>query len=380
VEQDKRKLVISKEELAAAPPPPAGGAAPYPPNAAAPQMPPPVGGQPPFYNAPFNGAAPTYGPGFPAAGQLGQGSLFHSTLVTNLLAGLASALFAWAVVEVAVGESPISSSAVGSSALYFGVFGLFFTALFAAFEDLVGTAWEKAARGGALGAAAGAAFGAASGAIAQSIYGSIVNSIIRHAIENEELVSPTDIRLDLTRALGWAILAVGVGVGAGLARRSAQRTVNALLGGVAGGFVGGFLFNFVGSAINSGVATRFVAFLIIGALIGAAVGLIEVARRQAWIRVLSGGMRGKEFILYWQQANIGSSPKAEITLVKDPYIAPYHMRIADTGASRTLIAYPNCPLAVNGQPVVEHRLRQGDVIQVGTTSLLYVERAVGLGP
>ncbi len=80
------------------------------------------------------------------------------------------------------------------------------------------------------------------------------------------------------------------------------------------------------------------------------------------------------------RARSGSSPKCEITLIKDPSIHPVHAVIHTqngTGqASRTLTASPGCSVSVNDLPVQQHGLRPGDQIGVGTMTIAYSEREV----
>jgi hypothetical protein len=394
VTEERKKLVITDAELSTPLEQPGATAplAPAPPVAS----PTPVTGTMPGpgtaqYAAPSPGmAAPTSTAAYPAVGQnplgakpppgmlagttQGAGSgWFGTTMGMNVVAGIVAALVAWGLCQMIFGEELWLTSLVGHAATYFGVFGLLFAGVFSSWEDLLAKTWEKAARNAAIGAGVGAVVGAISGAVAQWVYGKIITNIVANATE---AISPTDIRLDLARALGWGILGLGVGLAAGIARRSVNKTVNALVGGVIGGFVGGFLFNFIGKATESGSTSRFLTSLITGVLIGSAVGLIELARRQAWLQIVGGGMKGKEFILYWPSANLGSSPKAEITLIKDPSISPYHARIDTQGPRRAISAYQGCALAVNGQPTGQHWLQSGDHIQIGSSVLVYTEKAL----
>ena len=126
--------------------------------------------------------------------------------------------------------------------------------------------------------------------------------------------------------------------------------------------------------------SRLLGELVIGAGIGAAIGLIETARRQAWVKIVAGGMTGKEFIVYHANTIFGSSPKAQITLIKDPNVAPFHFRIDEHGPRRALTAFDGCAVAVNGAPVTSHWLRDGDVIQAGSSALRYQERAIAAAP
>jgi hypothetical protein len=363
--EQSKKLVITDADL----PPPAPPTPPVP--AAAPPTSVPY--------APGSGLPSVEGVK-PAPMQLGvstaSSNWFVTTMGANVVGGLLAALVAWGICELIFGEEEWTRNLVGHSATYFGVFGLLFGGIFTSWEDVVCQAWEKAARNALIGAGVGAVMGAISGAIAQWIYGKVIRDIIRNAIENSQNISATDIRLDLTRGLGWGILGLGIGLGAGIARRSSQKTINALIGGLLGGFIGGFFFNFIGKATESASTSRFLTSMLVGLLIGLGVGLIEIARRQAWLKIVGGGMTGKEFILYWPNANVGSSPKAEITLIKDPAVASFHLRIDSHGNRRSMTTYQGCQVNVNGTPVVQHWLRNGDQVQLGMSTLLYSERAL----
>ena len=69
-------------------------------------------------------------------------------------------------------------------------------------------------------------------------------------------------------------------------------------------------------------------------------------------QIVAGGMTGKEFVLYDGETRVGSSPKCEITLIKEPAVQPFHFTIsAEAAGRRTLTAYEGCPVTVNGAPV-----------------------------
>ena len=79
--------------------------------------------------------------------------------------------------------------------------------------------------------------------------------------------------------------------------------------------------------LESQGTARLIGLLFVGVGIGVAIGLIETARRDAWLNVVGGAMTGKEFIVYEAETKIGSDPKCEIVLIKDPAIQPYHFVI-----------------------------------------------------
>lgn len=380
---DGGRLVISDDDLVEAPgsttsvPPPPGppgspGLDHAPPDAAQTAYPSVAGVKP----APLKvGAGP--GASSPAPFQFG------GTLTTNVIAGLVSILVAWVAVELFTSPDQLvtsESEAVGHTALLVGVLGLIFGALFSSWDKLTARLWEAALPQAAIGAAVGGIAGAISGAIAQSTYHSILVSVLKDSLRDpSSSLSPHDVRFYLARALAWAIFGVAIGAACAAAQRSARKLVNACLGGLAGGTVGGLFFHWLvaSGTVHDATVARFLSFAVIGGGIGAAIGVIETARRQAWLKIVAGGMTGKEFIVYHTNANVGSSPKCEITLIKDPAIGPYHFRIDEQSGRRSLVPYDGCVTSVNGHQVGSHVLRNGDSIQVGSTTMQYAERAVG---
>lgn len=362
--EERKRLVITADDLPPAAPRPATAAMP-PVNGGA--MP---GGFPPAMAPPGRKIAVQS----PGAWQLQ--TAIGGTLPSNAVAGLVATLVGWLAFELFFGSSNPTDHLVRHAALEFGVYAAIFGAIFAAWDDITSRVWQAAARTGAIGLGIGAVGGAISGAVAQQIYGNVITAVIRQAIQSGTAPSPTAFKLDAARALGWAIIGVGVGVAAGVARRSGQKVINGLIGGAVGGAVGGFLFNFIGQATNSEFVTRMVTFTVAGVLIGAAIGLVEVARRQAWVKIVGGGMTGKEFVVYHANTNFGSSPKCQITLIKDPGVAPFHFRIDEQGPKRFVTAYDGALTSINGTPVSQQWLRNGDLIEAGGTTLQYLERAV----
>ncbi|WP_028060981.1 FHA domain-containing protein [Candidatus Solirubrobacter pratensis] len=364
---DGKKLIITDEDLSRMP---ASTAAPMPPIGAP--------------GAPAAGALPPVAGVKPAPLQLGGmtgrsaagGLNLRSTLVMSTIGALVAALAAWLLLELITDDNAAGEHLVRTTALQFGAAGAVFGAIYAAWEDLTSRVWEAALPAAGIGAAIGAVCGAISGAIAQELYASIIRDIVVQALTTGDDISATDFKLCAARALAWAIFGAGIGLAAGAAKRSGRKTVNALVGGTVGAAIGGFLFNYIGEATDSATASRLIGLAVVGLAMGAAIGLVETARRQAWIKLVSGGMAGKEFILYHANTIVGSSPKAQITLIKDPAVAPMHFRIDEQGPRRALTAFDGCPVSINGTPVTSHWLRDGDMVQVGGTAFAYSERTV----
>jgi hypothetical protein len=355
--EERKRLVISPEDL-----PPGQPATPAPPPAgpvAATELPTVEGVRPP---------ARSVGVGADPIG-------FGGTLPNNVVAAVLAALVGWGVFRLAFPHPVLTSDLVAHTALQIGVFGGAFGAVFAAWEDARSGLWESALRAALGGLALGAVGGAISGAVAEAIFEQMVESIISGADSFSELTDLySSAQFYFARALGWAIFGAGAGLALGVARRSSRAALNGAIGGVVGGALGGLVFHFASIKVEDEAMAQLAGFAVVGLGIGAAVGLVEVARRQAWLKIVAGGMLGKEFILYHQVTNLGSSPQCEVTLIKDSRVAPFHCRIDDRGGRYSITAYEGAEVRVNGTPVTNHWLRAGDTVELGGTSLTYQER------
>lgn len=294
-----------------------------------------------------------------------------------LVAAGAGVLLAWAVTEVLglpdiTYHGNIGGDAV--TALWTGVVGLLFGGTLLAFDSAVAGAWEVAARRFARAAAPMFAVSFGAGWIANLAYQKLAQDALERELRSGHL-SKNNAELYLARGLGWALFGVGVGVTVGLITRSNKRAVNGALGGALGGLAGGLVFEFVATNFGVGVSmSRLLGLAAIGGLIALATRAIEVARREAWLQVVAGGMVGKEFILYHAITRLGASPDCEIFLLKDPAVEKLHAKIADSGTQRTLQAVTGAVL-VNGTSVGTYVLKSGDHVQIGKTVIAYSERA-----
>lgn len=293
-----------------------------------------------------------------------------STVIQGLIAGLIGGLLAWAINEPFFGDDTTTndlSTILVEMGVFGGLIGGIIGCCLGAAEGVVSQVWEKALRAGAIGLAIGAGGGFLGGIFGQLVYGSLLHS-----------GTPTLGTVMTARTIGWSVVGVFVGLGQGVGRGSGKRAVNGLLGGLAGGFVAGILFDPIASAVQTGTLSRAVGITVLGAATGMAVGLVEEIRKEAWLSVIQGPLAGKQFILYELRTRIGSSPKCEITLLKDPGIMPEHAIIEKQGAGHVLTnAQPQSPTLINGQPTQRARLQAGNVITMGSTSLLFEEKAVG---
>jgi hypothetical protein len=293
-----------------------------------------------------------------------------------LIAAGTGVVLAWAITELLGLADVQASSKLGADAatgLWTGVVGIVFGGVLLAFDSAVGGAWEVAIK-----RFAAAMFGAGfiAGLAANALYLRIVQSALEHAVAGEG-ISANNATFYFARGVGWALFGTGVGITIGLLGRSRQRAINGALGGALGGAAGGLLFQYV--AVNAGTSnstSRLIGLVGIGTLIALATRAVETARREAWLQVRSGGMSGKEFILYHAITRLGSSPDCEIFLLKDPSVAKLHAQISDDGHRRVLTAVPGAAVTVNGAQVVAQPLRNGDQLQIGNTAIGYSERAL----
>lgn len=178
----------------------------------------------------------------------------------------------------------------------------------------------------------------------------------------------------MSRALAWAIMSVSAGLGQGIALREPKVILNGVLGGALGGVLGGLLFDpidYLFTAEDGEAAlSRAIGLVLIGLLVGLFVGLIEGWTKTAWLLMKQGPLAGKQFILHREITVLGSSPRAEIYLFKDPAIEPRHAVIHNRGG-RYEIEDCDTPegTLVNGSPIDRQWLKVGDQITLGKTVL-----------
>jgi hypothetical protein len=182
--------------------------------------------------------------------------------------------------------------------------------------------------------------------------------------------------LILRRSVSWAILGLFLAIAPGILLRSMKRLAIGLAGGLAGGLLGGALVDPLCAVTHNGAVSRMVALGAIGVVGGLATAMIENAVKVGWLRVVTGRIAGKQFVLYRSPTCIGSSPKCEIRLLKDPQVYPQHavIRAVEGGYDIVDLHMPTGTF-VNGSRFDRRRLSTGDQIQVGSTCLLFLETA-----
>jgi hypothetical protein len=241
--------------------------------------------------------------------------------------------------------------------------------LIAALQGFEEQSSQKVLRIGGIAAVAGLIGGAITGALGQKIYTDMQSSINQSGF-------------DIVRAGAWSLQYLAVGIAVGISFKSIQKTINGILGGAVGGFIGGGIFNIIGnatitSATDTGTIPRLIGFTVVGLLVGAGIGLADAVRKNLWLQIATGGMAGKQFIVYQQNAVLGSSSSADITLIKDPEIAGMHVRLNQKSGGTTFEVLAGASdVLLNGEAARRGKLSDGVLLQVGGTVLQFGEKNV----
>jgi len=182
------------------------------------------------------------------------------------------------------------------------------------------------------------------------------------------------------RTVAWGMVGVAMGLGQGIALRSKRLLIYGLLGGVIGGVLGGMLFDpidlvLLGPDKPSAHWSRMVGITVIGLAVGGMIGVVELLARDTWLRMTQGPLSGKEFILFKDVMNVGSSPRSDIYLFNDPQVAPEHAVIRTVGDECEVEArQPTHPVLLNNNAVRQARLRHGDTVTIGRTIFVFQRR------
>ena len=178
-----------------------------------------------------------------------------------------------------------------------------------------------------------------------------------------------------SQSLMWGMLGAFLGTGSGVVLRNVKKVFVGSVGGLCGGCIGGVLYNPMDKISQGAQIGQFVAFIAIGVVAGLATGLLENAVKAGWLKVTSGIIAGKQFILYRNPTYIGASPDCQIYLFKDAQVGKRHAAIH---LLQNGIEIEDLPLGsetlVNGKPVKRAKLKNGDTIQIGATSFRFQQK------
>jgi hypothetical protein len=232
-----------------------------------------------------------------------------------------------------------------------------------------------------IGAPVAIAAGLMVGGIAHLIYSPWTTSIYEQAqnqvqlgiiVSEAQYIDFVTGKLHWARGVAWSIVGIAAGLTIGIASKSARRLLVTTLGGFVGGFFGGFIFDFFSGESSA----QIFGMIVTGLLIGLSMALIEQAAKSRWIEIVTGGMAGKQFILYKTDLTIGSSPRADITLIKDPAIPELAARLTIQGNQAILESLnPSLPVSVNNQVATRTVLTDGAQLTFGSSIVRYREKS-----
>ncbi len=182
----------------------------------------------------------------------------------------------------------------------------------------------------------------------------------------------------LGRALGWAVFGLLIGLAEGVGSR--KQVWKGMLGGLLGGTLGGFLLEGMQYLLKASMLGKAIGLVLLGASVGAFISLIIVLLSRAWLEVITGKLKGTEFILdkfmnsRGPAIAIGSSPlKSEIVL-PDPDIAPQHALLTGDGTRFTLKDMSLSGTLVNNRRIERTQLTNQCTIHMGNTEMVYHEK------
>jgi hypothetical protein len=182
------------------------------------------------------------------------------------------------------------------------------------------------------------------------------------------------------RSAAWACIGTAIGLGMNLVRSTRTQLRNSVIGGALGGALGGLFFDpisrfFEDSMFSGAAVSRGVGLIAVGLSIGIFVALVERMGRDAWLRVRTGPLAGKSFILYKTPSIIGNAPQSDVYLYKDAEIDPSHAAIHRVGTTYEIEDLgTRMGTSVGGDKIRRRKLASGDQIVIGSTILDFEER------
>lgn len=261
-----------------------------------------------------------------------------------------------------------------SSLLLFPIVAAMIAIFLASADGILSRAPRRAAICALTGLASGLGVGLAASIVAALIFGAGYSLYHSMTVEHGQTLAAFLV-LVTARGLAWASVGTAMGLGQGFALRSRKLLLNGLLGGIVGALLGGLLFDPIdlllgGLDDSSGMASRAVGLAMIGLTTGLLLGAVELIAREGWLKMLTGPLAGKEFVVYKNPTLIGSSPKADVYLFKDPAVEPIHAAIHVVGEGYEIEnRTASGDVFLNGRAIRRSRLSDGDRLRIGKTVL-----------
>jgi hypothetical protein len=270
----------------------------------------------------------------------------------------------------------LATSGEVSGTLLFPVVAGFIGLLIGSVEGLVCRTFGRAWRCGLYGLGAGLA-----GGFLGSLVGGVTYLVVGKLSDDPTVNMAAFFLQMFRRGLAWTIVGTTMGLGQGLALRNRKLLLNGFVGGLVGGLLGGLIFDPIDllfsdrAQMEGAELSRAIGLMVIGSAVGVFIGVTDMLTRAAWLRVMVGPLRGKEFSFTQTPIRLGSSPKNEIYLFKDAKIDPVHAvinklrdtyEITDSGSSTGTF--------INQRKIQRVRLNDGDRITIGESEFVYSTR------
>jgi hypothetical protein len=254
----------------------------------------------------------------------------------------------------------------------FGLWGLMIAVCLSIAEPLAQHKYQRALTDGLAGALLGLMAGVAAAALSGHLVGWIASTFAN---------SSDTVRNSLKYAGIFGVLGLLLGIAWGLVSWNRKKLMFGAIGGLTGGLLGGALATLVLRLTGgSQEVANLVALLLIGGVCALGTAFIENAAKAGWLKVTTGIIAGKQFILYRNPTYIGSAPDCQIYLFKDPKVGKRHAAIHLTPAG---IEIEDLPLGVetfvNGKAIKRAPLHNGDQIAIGATQFIFKERRPAAG-
>lgn len=262
-------------------------------------------------------------------------------------------------------------------ALVAGMIGLFIGAA----DGLICRLPRRALVCGLIGLLVGLVGGLVSSIVANIAYAPLSALALKQSGDGASVLNTLGFGIQLVgRSLAWGLAGLAMGLGQGIALRSTRLLLYGLIGGIVGGLLGGLFFDpidviVLGPDKPSSHWSRLIGFAVIGLSVGGMIGVVELLARDAWLRMTQGPLTGKEFLIFKEVMNIGSSPRSDIYLFNDTLVAENHAVLRATGETCEIEArQTQQPILINNRSVTRARLRHGDSVTIGRTIFVFQQR------
>jgi hypothetical protein len=281
--------------------------------------------------------------------------------------GVIAGVGAWPLTELVLFFQAEFPSYLVFLSLLGAIVGAVMAAFFGAAEGITSRIKARIPNGMYLGALIGLVGGAA-GALAGQAALWLIGGLFIRSYGNFRLVV-----LPISRAIGWAVLGVFVGVVEGIRAFSPKKIAVGVLGGLVGGLVGGFALEYSRILLPCLFFSRLIGLVVLGLSITLFYSLIEQGMAFGVLRILTGELKGKEFLINQGRMRIGRSPSAEVSLPSYKDLADFQAQIRVRKGEAVLSNLePKLGVLVNEQGLTEERkMKLGDVIQIGSAKIFY---------